>query len=439
LRSIGQQLGAGLIAILLITVVLVGQGSVWLFDRALRIYLQDVLQRETDSLLAALTPGTAGLYLDYNRIDPDYQRPFSGRYFVVDGHERWRSRSLWDQRLPLNVQGLQNTLIDGPRGQQLLVLNGRYVKLGEPVRISVAIDYQPLLTSLERAKWWIWGLGGLSILLSVLLQQWLLKRSLQPLRMARQELAEWRSGQRLDLNEVVPEELQPLVAEINHLGRQIEQTLKRSRSGLGDLGHALKTPLAVLDSNLQQQLEHIDPLRLATMQAQVASMQQQLERALQRARLAPERQAGDRFDPQRDLQWLIASLQSVHGGGCNLECLGDAASEWPFEREDMLELLGNLLDNACKWSAGNVLLSWEQTATGMLVKVEDDGPGIVPENREAVLRRGSRLDESVNGHGLGLAIVSDMVEVYEGRISLSQSHLGGLQIEVFLPRQRKRF
>src|SRR5690606_17209684 len=238
LRSIGRQLGGGLLLVLLLTVMLVGQGSVWLFDRALRDYLSTDLQRETDALLAALTPGPSGLYLDLQRVSPDYQRPFSGRYFVLQTTERWRSRSLWDQRLPLDAEGLQNTLVPGPAGQQLLVHSGRFNKLGETVTISVAMDYEPLLEAFSRARWWIWGLGGLAVVIALLIQQGLLRRALLPLLRARRELAEWRTGQRLELSDDVPQELLPLVHEINHLGAQVDQIIQRSRKGGGCLGQA---------------------------------------------------------------------------------------------------------------------------------------------------------------------------------------------------------
>src|SRR5690606_19408352 len=241
LRSIGRQLGGGLLLVLLLTVMLVGQGSVWLFDRALRDYLSTDLQRETDALLAALTPGPSGLYLDLQRVSPDYQRPFSGRYFVLQTTERWRSRSLWDQRLPLDAEGLENTLIPGPVGQRLLVHSGRFSKMGESVSISVAMDYEPLLQAFARARLWIWGLGGLgglAVVISLLIQQGLLRRALRPLHRARRELSEWQTGRRLVLSDDVPQELLSLVGEINHLGAQVDQIIQRSRKGVGDLGHA---------------------------------------------------------------------------------------------------------------------------------------------------------------------------------------------------------
>jgi len=430
-NSIGRQLGGGLLVVLLLTVMLVGQGGIWLFDRALRDYLSTDLQRETDALLAALTPSPTGLYLDLRRVSPDYQRPFSGRYFVVQTSERWRSRSLWDQRLPLDADDLHNTLVPGPAGQQLLVRSGTFDKLGEPVRISVAMDYLPLLQAFAQARLWLWGLGALAVLVSLLIQQGLLRRALRPLHRTRDELAEWHAGQRLVLSDNVPQELLPLVQEINHLGAQVEQIIQRSRKGVGDLGHALKTPLAVSESLLAQtDLDQADKTAIA---AQLQEIRGQLERALQRSRLAPESQAGKRFNPQQDLHWLLDSLRQIHGQRVQIEHPAAQAQDWPFEREDMLELLGNLLDNACKWARGRVRLDWQMSPQALLLRVQDDGPGITHEDREKVLRRGTRLDESVTGHGLGLAIVGDLVEVYGGELALGDSELGGLAVRVSLP------
>ncbi len=432
MKSIGRQLGGGLVLVLLIAIVLVGQGSVWLFDKALRGYLTDVLQRETDGLLAALELGPTGLYLDQLRVDPDYRRPFSGRYFVIETDERWRSRSLWDHRLPLDGEGLHQDLVDGPADQLLLTVSGRYEVQGRPVRVAVAMDYKPVLTALDQARWWVWGLGLLAIGVSVVIQQFLLRRALHPLHGAQAQLAEWQKGVRGTLDEDVPQELRPLVQEINQLGGRIERLLKRSRTGLGDLGHALKTPLAVLESSLQNQLPP-DARSVEVMRSQIAAMRAQLERALQRARLAPERQAIDRFQPSSDLPWLIASLQGAHGHRVDIVFEGDMAGAWPFDREDMLELLGNLLDNACKWGRHSVRLGWQMDATGLRIVVEDDGAGLSEAARSAVLNRGVRLDESTPGHGLGLGIVSDLVEAYEGQLELGESVSGGLRVEVQLP------
>lgn len=438
MMSISRRLTLSLVPLLLISLLLVVQGSVWLYDRAQRNYLTLLLQRETDSLLAALTVGSDGLYLDMDKVDPDYRRPYSGRYFVVQGNEKWRSRSLWDQRLPLPGDGLQSDLLPGPSGQELLVWSGEYLKSGERLTISVAIDYQPLLGEFRRASWWLSGLGVLVVLLAAGVQHWLLRRSLRPLQSAQRELAEWRSGERLQLNEQVPEELAPLVSEINHLGQQIEALLERARNSAGDLGHALKTPLAVIESRLDSLAAQLPAQQRDELQTQVQAMRTQLERTLQRARLAPDQPRGQRFAPDTDLTALVQTLQRLYPGGPQISLDGELSASWPFDREDLLELLGNLLDNACKWARAQVRVGWQLGAAQLTLEVADDGPGIDPTARDQVLGRGARLDQQTPGHGLGLAIVRDMVATYQGSLALEQAPEGGLLVRISLPRQRRR-
>lgn len=433
MNSISRRLGGGLLLVLLLTVTLVGQGAVWVFDRALRDYLSSDLQREADALLAAVSNGPQGLYLDTGRVSPDYMRLYSGRYFIVEaGPHRWRSRSLWDQRLPMPLDSADHTLQPGPSGQQLLVRSERFNKLGQSVQISVALDYQPLLEAFARARVWLWGLGGLAVLISLAVQQLLLRKALRPLRQARQELAEWQAGQRLQLSDQVPQELLPLVQEVNHLGAQLERIIQRARKGVGDLSHGLKTPLAVVERLLTKEV--LDAGDREVLRQQIEQIRRQLERALQRARLAPERQLTRRFSVAEDLPWLCTSVQQAHGERVRIEHPDlQGETPWPFEREDMLELLGNLLDNACKWAHGRVRLQWRVTEQGVLLSVEDDGPGISEADRQRVLQRGVRLDEAVTGHGLGLDIVGDLVEVYNGDLQLQKSPLGGLAVQVHLP------
>lgn len=433
MNSISRRLGGGLLLVLLLTVTLVGQGAVWVFDRALRDYLSSDLQREADALLAAVSNGPQGLYLNTGRVSPDYMRLYSGRYFIVEaGPHRWRSRSLWDQRLPMPLDSADHTLQPGPSGQQLLVRSERFNKLGQSVQISVALDYQPLLEAFARARVWLWGLGGLAVLISLAVQQLLLRKALRPLRQARQELAEWQAGQRLQLSDQVPQELLPLVQEVNHLGAQLERIIQRARKGVGDLSHGLKTPLAVVERLLSKEV--LDAGDREVLHQQIEQIRRQLERALQRARLAPERQLTRRFSVAEDLPWLCTSVQQAHGERVRIEHPDlQGETPWPFEREDMLELLGNLLDNACKWAHGRVRLQWRVTEQGLLLSVEDDGPGISEADRQRVLQRGVRLDEAVTGHGLGLDIVGDLVEVYNGDLQLQKSPLGGLAVQVHLP------
>lgn len=437
MRSIQRRLGIGLAATLLLVGLILVQASLWVFDRGLRAYLEEDLRDEAQGLLAALVRGPAGLQLDERRLDPSFQRQFSGHYFRIDFAEHsWRSRSLWDRELlKPEATGMQVELGDGPQEQLLLIYRADYRRYGENLSISVAQDYQPILQSFRRMQWLGLGLGGAALLLILVAQRYTVRRALRPLEQVRQQIVQLQQGRRTDLDAEVPEELEPLVAQINHLLAHTEDTLKRSRNALGNLGHALKTPLAVLISLAGREELAAHPALHASLREQLEQIEQRLIRELGRARLAGEVLPGARFDCAQELPGLFATLSMIHDRGLSLEWQAPPGLVLPRDREDLLELLGNLLDNACKWADQRVQLTVEESAEGYLLSVDDDGPGIDAERREAVLGRGTRLDEQVAGHGLGLGIVRDIIEAWHGRIELQDSPLGGLRVLVSLPRR----
>lgn len=438
MRSIQHRLGIGLAATLLLAGLILAQASLWVFDRGLRAYLEGDLRDEAQGLLAALVRGPSGLQLDERRLDPSFQRQFSGHYFRIDfSDERsWRSRSLWDRELlKPDATGMQSELGDGPQGQRLLIYRADYRRYGENLSISVAQDYQPILQSFRHMQWVGLGLGGAALLLILIAQRYTVRRALRPLEQVRQQIAQLQEGRRTDLDAEVPEELESLVAQINHLLAHTEDTLKRSRNALGNLGHALKTPLAVLISLAGREELAAHPALRASMREQLEQIEQRLSRELGRARLAGEVLPGARFDCAQELPGLFATLSMIHDRGLSLDWQAPTGLVLPRDREDLLELLGNLLDNACKWAERRVQLTVEEAADGYRLYVDDDGPGIDAERREAVLGRGTRLDEQVAGHGLGLGIVRDIIEAWNGRIELQDSPLGGLRVLVSLPRR----
>ncbi|MFI8980767.1 sensor histidine kinase [Ectopseudomonas khazarica] len=437
MRSIQRRLGLGLAGTLLLAGLVLAQASLWVFDRGLRAYLEDSLRDEAQGLLTALVRGPSGLQLDERRLDPSFQRQFSGHYFRIDFSDRsWRSRSLWDRELlKPSGTGMQAELADGPQGQLLLIYRADYRRYGENLSISVAQDYQPILQSFRHMQWVGLGLGGAALLLMLLAQRYTVRRALRPLEQVRQQIVQLQQGRRSDLDAQVPEELESLVAQINHLLAHTEDTLKRSRNALGNLGHALKTPLAVLISLAGRAELAAHPQLRASLREQLQQIEQRLSRELGRARLAGEVLPGARFDCAQELPGLFATLSMIHDRGLSLDWQAPPGLVLPRDREDLLELLGNLLDNACKWAAQRVQLTVEEDADGYRLCVDDDGPGIAAERRDAVLGRGTRLDEQVAGHGLGLGIVRDIIEAWSGHIELQDSPLGGLRVLVRLPRR----
>ena len=438
MRSIQQRLSLGLISVLLIIGLLLAQSSLWLFDRSLRGYLQTTLQDETQTLLGAIVRGPNGLQLDERRLSAAFKRPYSGLYFRIDlGEQSWRSRSLWDRDLPpLPAAGRQDTLGDGPQGQQWLVYRADYQRYGQSIVIHVARDYTPILNSFSQVQKMVLGLGIAALVLILLLQRLTVSRALRPLEQARRQLMQLQQGQRSQLDQQVPLELEPLVAQINHLLAHTEDTPKRSRNALGNLGHALKTPLAVLVSlATREELKQLPQLR-ESLNGQLQQIEQRIARELGRARLAGEALPGAHFDCASELPELFSTLVMIHGNHLQLDWQAEPGLRLPWDREDLLELLGNLLDNACKWADSQVKLQISKVAEGYQLAIDDDGPGIDAAQRDDVLSRGSRLDEQVAGHGLGLGIVRDIVDAWAGSLQLADSPLGGLRVTISLPTKR---
>ena len=437
MRSIQRRLSLGLISVMVIVGLVLAQTSLWLFEMGLQRYLEAGLRNDSENLLVALVRGPQGLQLDERHLAPAYQRPFSGHYFRIDfADSHWRSRSLWDQELPrLEHPGLDSNLQLGPEGQQLLVLRSDYRRLGQSISISVAQDYTPVRESFRRMQQVGLGLGLAGLLLILLLQRITVRRALRPLEKAREQIAQLQQGQRSQLDDQVPVELEPLVAQINHLLAHTEDSLKRSRNALGNLGHALKTPLAVLLSLASSAQLDAHPQLRKTLKAQLEQVQQRLNRELNRARLAGDALPGALFDCDAELPGLLATLNMIHGEHLTLSARAPAGLQLPWDREDLLELLGNLLDNACKWADAEVRLSVLETAEGFELSVEDDGPGIPEDRRKQVFSRGTRLDEQTDGHGLGLGIVRAIVEAWGGVLQLQESEWGGLNVLIELPKR----
>lgn len=437
MRSIQRRLSLGLISVMVIVGLVLAQTSLWLFEVGLQRYLEAGLRNDSESLLVALVRGPQGLQLDERHLSPAYQRPFSGHYFRIDfSDSHWRSRSLWDQELPLlQHPGLHSNLQLGPDGQRLLILRSDYRRLGQSISISVAQDYTPVSDSFQRMRQIGLGLGLAALLLILFLQRLTVRRALKPLERAREQIAQLQQGQRSQLDDQVPVELEPLVAQINHLLAHTEDSLKRSRNALGNLGHALKTPLAVLLSLASSDKLDEHPELRRILKEQLEQVQQRLNRELNRARLSGDALPGALFDCDAELPGLLATLNMIHGEHLALSYVAPPGLQLPWDREDLLELLGNLLDNACKWADAEVRLSVIERSDGFALSVEDDGPGIPEEQRSQVFSRGTRLDEQTHGHGLGLGIVRDIVDTWGGLLVLGESEWGGLKVVIELPKR----
>ena len=395
------------------------------------------LQHDGEGLLAALQFDTEGkATLAEGSIAAIYRQPLSGHYFLIvtEKDEVLRSRSLWDvelssEKLAAGEQKIHRII--GPAEQPLLLWAGGYRKAGQNITIMVAEDLSLLQQRLLENAILLLALTAIFLFLILFIQRRIVRDSFSPLRKLGREIEQLERGDIDQLTEAVPLEVQPLVVEVNRLLMVMGRRLDRSRNALGNLAHALKGPLNLL-TQLADDKETPATLKQELHQHTTA-LQQQIEHELIRARLAGAGNAGQRFNPVEELPALIAVLERVyHDKQIKFDCKYPEQNLTNVDRHDLLELLGNLLDNAAKWAKANVRCSIEQTDAIHIV-VEDNGAGVSEQELVTLTQRGHRIDESLPGHGLGLAIVKEIVELYDGSLQLDRSpELGGLRVQVDL-------
>lgn len=437
MRSLKATLGFGLIISLTAIVLL----QWWLvsvtFREITENYVVSRLQHEVDMLLGALafdSSGVAELALDQQtQFDG---RPFSGHYYRIQIDDSiMRSSTLWDHDLPIDPVPTgehRQMRLPGPLDQQLLILAQGFSKQDHSVTVAVAEDISAIEEQIAafQYRYFLMSAGLLALLL--ILQHVLVRRTLRPLQGVQADLKKLAQGQQQRVRDDVPAEIRPLVREFNRLLDLLTQRVDRSRRMVGNLAHALKTPLSVLvQSGESPELDDRPRIRRVIAE-QTRSIQDRLERELSRSRLAGDSSGGRSFNPAEDLRDLINVLRQAYPDkNIRLE-VSRNASPWPAEREDMLELCGNLIDNACKWAEHDVIVTVQETPEWQLT-VEDDGPGCSPDMRGQMRERGRRFDERAGGHGLGLSIVHDIVELYDGELLFDESPAGGLRVTVTLP------
>jgi signal transduction histidine kinase len=268
-------------------------------------------------------------------------------------------------------------------------------------------------------------LGGLSMV----------RHGLSPFNELRERLVAVRDGRDRRLDGRYPTEVQPLVDDLNALLELRDQAVKRAIAKAGDLAHALKTPLAVLAHEAEVLDRSGQPELAGVMRQQVDRMRRQVDYHLAHARAAASGAApGAHCQVLVSAEGLARTLLRLHAGrGVAIDVAVDPAHAVRAGREDLDEMLGNILDNACKWARSRVVVSSRSTGAAVVITVDDDGPGLEASMRDAVLQRGVRADEAAPGSGLGLAIVRDLADLYGGSIALGESPSGGLQARLQLP------
>jgi len=261
-----------------------------------------------------------------------------------------------------------------------------------------------------------------------------LRRSLTPFRQLHDRLTAVRGGSEQRVAGEYASEVQPLIDELNALLEDREKAVKRALDTAGDLAHGLKTPLALLTREADAAMTTGNPALAESIAQQVERMTRQVNYQLARARAAASGPAAATCEVAVCVEALIRAVRKLHAGRA-LSISSTVAPELRarVHREDLEEMLGNLLDNACKWARSRITLEASRDGGMLSLVLDDDGPGLAPPLRTVVLERGVRADEAAPGHGLGLAIVRTLSEVYGGSIVLDYSPLGGLRVRLSLP------
>jgi len=378
--------------------------------------------------------------------DPRFLTPNSGLYWQIDrdGVQPQRSRSLWETVLaPPNDQLPDGVVhrheLSGPSGARLIALE-RSLTIGPTsaptvLRLTVALDRQE--TSAAVAAFRTVLMRSLTVLgLALILALWIqVAIGLRPLKTVKQALERVQSGAQSRLDGAFPSEIQPLVTTMNALLERERRTIERAREQAADLAHGFKTPLTVLSAVSRDLDRDGNTKAAAELETQIDIMGRHVQRELARARTQAGVTLGRSSVPVAPVVTrLVAALERIGAGrGLTWEIAVDPAATFPGHENDLLELIGNIADNAAKWASSRIAVTGTQSKGRLTLCIDDDGPGIPEDAQTDVLARGRRLDESRDGTGLGLSIVARLVEAYGGTLALSRSRLGGLAVRVDVP------
>ncbi|MBI1180699.1 MAG: hypothetical protein GC201_09085 [Alphaproteobacteria bacterium] len=420
--------------------VVVGVALAFLFRQTVERSFDARLDVLLESLIvAAEYDPDKGVYLSGPLAEPRFEQPYSGWYWQItprDG-QVMISRSLWDRELKEDLSAPEpqphHYYSVGPDNQQIRVVERDIIfpDSKAPVRFAVAAvttENKMEVTRFVGAIVVALGLMGIGLIGAVIAQ---VRYGLRPLRTLEGQLERVRSGEADRLEGGYPSEIAPVADELNKLIDHNAELLARARTHVGNLAHALKTPLSVL---MNDSATHHGTLA-ASVRRQLDVMRRLVDHYLVRARTAAAGQViGTRTPVLPAMTSLRTTLEKIYASrDVRIFVQGGDRLNFRGERQDFDEMLGNLMDNACKWADAEVRVTVERRDTNLVFLVEDDGPGIDDEQREAVFSRGQRFDEATPGSGLGLSIVRDIAGLYGGGIELDRSELGGLKAVLTLP------
>ena len=441
-----ESLSSRLIAVAAIWTILALLVGGAVLSNAFRVAAQNsfdmALASDMDGLIAAAEPDpNGGVMLQGRFLNHNFDRVYSGLYYQIRAGTTGGqiSRSLFDREIEIRNTERKGALTwgeaDGPEGQHLRVVSRRVdLAPNQPageftfVVAGDMVEVERQTNEFNTVLIWSFVILGLGLIIAILLQ---VRVGLLPLRRVSEALARIRDGKARRLDGHFPTEIEPLATELNSLIQHSEEVVGRARTHVSNLAHFLKTPLSVLAAEADAQ-----PGPLAdSIKRQVFSMRRQVDHYLSRARAAGSLDVlGNRTQVSTvmdDLARVIGRIHAPRGIVIEAEC--SDLIYFRGERQDLEEMLGNLIDNGCKWARARVRVRCKSAAGRLSLTIEDDGPGLSAQQRTQVGERGERLDESVPGSGLGLAIVRDISKLYGGFFVLDASPMGGVMACLELP------
>lgn len=435
-NSLRLRLLLGTAAALGITLLIAGASLYVLFERYVEQVASQQLQNHFVQLAANISIDAQG-HVKTGAVlsDPRFQKPYGGLYWQINEESAAdaRSRSLWDYTLAqTKVPDGTVHIINGPENSRLFALEKHIIlqdqnQMPRPIDVTVAIDRAEIDQTLDDFGFKL--ATGLALLFAALLATSFLQTiiGLSPLEALRRGVESIMAGRAVKLEGEYPSEVEPLAQELNALLQARENELERARLRAGNLAHGLKTPLTVMSavadelaakgkSNIAQEIrDGAEQMRIL------------VERELARARMASGQAVQLTLIAPIVTRMINALKHTTDNNALLWHSAIPSDAVFPLEPSDLLELVGNLLDNARKWAKSQIYVSFND---GVL-SFEDDGPGVPDDQMQAIQKRGVRLDENVSGTGLGLGIVRDLCDTYGLELKMKRSNLGGLSVSIF--------
>ena len=430
----------------------------WLYRTTTYRIFDDPLDSAVTSLIASVDVDANGaVAVSREPLDPRYQRALSGRYWLIgQSNEEARaplrilaaSRSLYGESLVLEppvLRNLKSNMGEAVRassrgvdtGETLRIVARQVILPGteQPVIVLAGADKRAATRDIQRFALTALALMAALCLALIFAVYTQVRVGLSPLFTLRNKVADVREGKAAQVEGVYPPEIAPLAEELNSLISHNKNIVERARTHVGNLAHALKTPLAVLQNEAQSGAK--TPSALVAKQTEI--MRQQVDHHLRRARAAARGQSIGVTTPLKDvIDPLMRTLPRIYRDkDLYIDVDTEAGLVFRGAKQDIEDMVGNLMDNAAKWTKTDIKVRAEtdkDRSDMMRIIIEDNGAGLDPKEYEEALKRGARLDEATPGSGLGLAIVDDLARAYKGQFHLSRSEMGGLQAELILPK-----